>query len=384
MKGDGKKPPRLMPNVPAARSAAGMPELTGSRPHVWFFGASRLGNQTFDRQIFMDNRQLRRRYPLKICPSTRALGSTVKSTADIVAVTVNFKELPMTTAQTTTFASNSSRIFVFDEVYPLRAAQEQAEKKKLKAFGMLAKYNPLNRPKEETVLLSREELRYEPFWHITAMRSVDYHCQVNYQVPVHNPYAQFIEVDKLSFDVTRQKKDKARIEFTAIEHCHRKIPYDTHIDGMKREIKAEILEGYIKKYKYTEVDHLEKPQLLKPLLTLAGATQLAMSQLSREAINATDVASDRVEFERTHLYTRPVYAFEFRWSTADKVGVIEVDGLTGEVVENGSWFVEKITQRLTRDRLIDLGSELVNLAVPGGGLVIKAVGYATDNSKDFV
>lgn len=287
----------------------------------------------------------------------------------------------MTTAQTTTFLTNSSRIFVFDEVYPFRAAQEQADKKKLNAFGMLAKYNPLNRPKAETVQLSRQELRYEPFWHITAMRSVDYHCQVSYQVPVHNPYAQLIEVDRLSFDVSRQK-DKGRISFIAVEHCHRKIRYDEHIDGMKREIEAEILEGYIKKYKYAEVEQLEKPQLLKPLLTLAGATQLAMSQLSREAINATDISSDKVEFERTHLYARPVYAFEFRWSTADKVGVIEVDGLTGEVIENGSWFVEKITQRLTRDRLIDLGAEVVNIAIPGGGFVVKAVGYATDSSKD--
>jgi hypothetical protein len=150
---------------------------------------------------------------------------------------------------------------------------------------------------------------------------------------------------------------------------------------MKREIKPKTLEGYINKYKYMEVEQLEKPQLLKPLLTLSGATQLAMSQLASEVINATDISSDRVEFERTHLYARPVYAFEFRWSTADKVGVIEVDGLTGEVVENGNWFVEKMTQRLTRDRLVDLGAELANLAVPGGGLVIKAVAFAADSTK---
>ena len=79
--------------------------------------------------------------------------------------------------------SSASKIFVFDEVYPLRAAQEQAEKKKLSAFGMMAKFNPLNRPKEDIVQLSRQELRLEPFWHVVAMRSVE----LTYQVSVHNP-----------------------------------------------------------------------------------------------------------------------------------------------------------------------------------------------------
>ena len=83
--------------------------------------------------------------------------------------------------------SSASKIFVFDEVYPLRAAQEQAEKKKLSAFGMMAKFNLLNSPKEDTVQLSRQELRLEPFLHVVAMRSVDCRCQLTYQVPVHNP-----------------------------------------------------------------------------------------------------------------------------------------------------------------------------------------------------
>ena len=55
------------------------------------------------------------------------------------------------------------RILLFEEVYPARAAQEQAEKSKLNAFGTLARLNPLNRPKADTVLLSKWELRYEPF-----------------------------------------------------------------------------------------------------------------------------------------------------------------------------------------------------------------------------
>ena len=159
-------------------------------------------------------------------------------------------------------ASDASKIFVFDEVYPLRAAQEQAEKKKLGAFGMLTKLNPFNRPKEDTVQLSRQELRLEPFWHMVAKRSIDYTCQLTYPVAVNNPYAQSLQIEDKIYEVTRQK-DKARIEFVAIEHCHRKIPFDRLMDGMQREIKPAVFESLINKFKYTEAEQVDRPELLK-------------------------------------------------------------------------------------------------------------------------
>ncbi|HSU21548.1 MAG TPA: hypothetical protein VLK60_06620 [Variovorax sp.] len=275
-------------------------------------------------------------------------------------------------------ASDPKRIFVFDEVYPFRAAQEQAEKKKLDAFGLIAKFNPLNRPRHDTVLLSRQEMRLEPFWHVVAQRSVDYTCQVTYQVPVHNPYAQSLQVEEQRHEVARQK-DKARIEFVATELCHRKIQFDRMIDGMQRDIKASALKSYIEKYKYTESEGVERPgELLRPFISLAAATQIAVASLTSEAINAFEIQKDHTDFERTHLYLRPVFAFEFRWSSADKVGVIEVDGLTGEVIENGRWFKEKLDEVLTRDMLIDIGAEVTGAFIPGGGTAVKLLGKFTE------
>jgi len=274
---------------------------------------------------------------------------------------------------------SAKKIFVFEEVYPLRAAQEQAEKKKLSAFGLIAKFNPLNRPKNETVQLSRQELRWEPFWHIVAKRSVDYSCQLTYQVPVHNPYAQTLQLDDKVFEVARQK-DKARIEFVALEHCHRKIQFDRLIDGMQRDMKSSAFELYINKYKYHETEQVESRELLKPLFSMAAAKQLAGASLTGEAVNAFEIQSDNIEFERTYMYMRPVFAFEFRWSSADKVGVIEVDGLTGEVVENGRWFKDKINKIVTRDMLVDLGAEVAGTLIPGGGVAVKLIGKMTDSS----
>lgn len=283
----------------------------------------------------------------------------------------------MTEQPMTSTAVNASKLFVFDEVYPFRAAQEQAEKKKLSAFGMFAKFNPLNRPKDDTVQMSRQELRLEPFWHIVAKRSVDYTCQLTYQVPVHNQYAQALHIEDKVFEVARQK-DKARFEFVALEHCHRKIEFNRLIDGMQRDIKSAALETYISKYKYTEVEELDRPEVLKPLLSLAGAKQLASANLTGEAINAFEIQTDSIEFERSYIYLRPVFAFEFKWTSADKVGVIEVDGLTGEVIENGHWFKDKVNKIITRESLLDLGAEVAGSLIPGGGVAVKLIGKMSE------
>lgn len=276
--------------------------------------------------------------------------------------------------------ASAGKILVFDEVYPFRAAQEQAERKKLSAFGMLAKLNPLNRPKDATVQLARQELRLEPFWHIAAKRSVDYTCQLTYQVPVNNPYAQTLTMEGRVFDVARQK-DKARIEFVALEQCHRKIEFNRFLDGMQRSTKSAVLEAYIGKYKYTEVESLERPGVLKPLLSLAGAMQQASASLTGEAVNAFEIQSDSIDFDRAYMYLRPVFAFEFKWTTADKVGVIEVDGLTGEVVENGDWFKDKVNKIITRETLVDLGAEVAGSLIPGGGIAVKLIGKLSEPDK---
>ena len=80
-----------------------------------------------------------------------------------------------------------------------------------------------------------------------------------------------------------------------------------------------------------------------------------------------------VAIEKAHLYKRPVFAFEFAWTTEDKIGVIEVDGLTGEVIENGKWFKERMETVLTREMLFAASAEIAGVVVPGGGFAVKVV-----------
>ena len=267
------------------------------------------------------------------------------------------------------------KIFVFNKVFEFASAKQQAEKKKLNAFGMFAKFNPLKRPTDETVLLKEQILRYEPFWFVESKRQVDYSCAVTYSIPVHNPHTTAISiqqtgVEQASYPVIRQQ-DKSKAEVQVVERCHRAIHYSNYFDGLKREIKPSILADYIKKFNHDEVQEVAMDNVLQPLLSVDELTSFVRSSLQNQVINATNIESDLEEISSLYVYFRPVYAFEYHWSTADKVGVIEVDGLTGEILENGHWFKGTFDQAFTRDNLIELSAELASTVVPGGGTMVK-------------
>lgn len=276
-------------------------------------------------------------------------------------------------AERVQYASDAGKVFVFDQVYPLSAATEQANQKKLNAFGMLAKLNPFKRPKDETVLLSKHVLRYEPFWHVATSRSVDYSRELIYVVEIGNIHANRVLVDGKEYPIVEQAKKRA-INLPGLEYSHRQIDYEDHIDGLLRDLKRSSLANYITKYKASEQTVLELPEAIVPQLRLPMLLQKIGQTLKAEEINAHEFQEDVIDIGKLHLYYRPVFAFEFTWTTEDKAGVIEVDGLTGEVIENGQWFKEKLQALTTREMLFEMGAELAGAFVPGGGAAVKVIG----------
>jgi hypothetical protein len=270
------------------------------------------------------------------------------------------------------YMDNAEKVFVFDQVYPLSAANEQANQKKLNAFGMLAKLNPFKRPREDTVLLSKHVLRYEPFWHVVTTRAADYSRELTYPVEIGNAYAKKVVINDKEYSITEQA-GKRTINLQAVEYSHRKIHYEDHIDGLSRDLKKGTLANYISKYKVQEQTVLELPEAIVPQLRLPMLLQKIRQTLAAEVINAHEFQEDLISVEKVHLYYRPVFAFEFAWTTEDKVGVIEVDGLTGEVIENGQWFRETLQAITTREMLFELGSEFASALIPGGGTAVKVI-----------
>ncbi len=272
--------------------------------------------------------------------------------------------------------SSVYRILYFEEVYPVRAAEEQAEKSKLAAFGTLARLNPLNRPRPETVKLSKWELRYEPFWHLVAQRQVDYLHEAVYALPITNPHARRVEIAGTAFEII-PSNGKPRVDVQLHEYCHRKIDAVVHQDGLKRGLKPAKLQGYIDRFKAVERIQLDMAGTIAPQLPFTAAVQLVMAKLAAEPIDAHAIQQDCTEFTTAHLYFRPVFAFEYSWN--NKLGVIEIDGLSGEVIENGEWFRDKVEIMMSREMLFELGAEVASAVVPGSGYAVKLLNKVTQD-----
>lgn len=266
------------------------------------------------------------------------------------------------------------KIFIFKKIFDSEAAKQQAEKKKLNAFG-LWKFNLLKRPQEDTVVLKQHILRYEPFWFVASKRTVNYTCLTTYSVPIYNRYASSVTIKN---DVYEDRKypaihqnERSHIELDVVENCHRSIEYSAYWDGLKREMRSTVFENYIRKFIYHEVDRVDLENVLEPLLSLDYLTGVVRSELNRETISASHIQEDLEEISSLFLYFRPVYAFEYYWAIGDRTGIIEVDGLTGEVAENGSWFKDSFEQAFTKQNLIELSAELASTVVPGAGTAVR-------------
>ena len=281
---------------------------------------------------------------------------------------------------------DAKKVYIFEPVYDISAATEQANKKKLDAFGMMAKFNILNKPKDEAVHAARSELRYEPFWFIDSNRKVDYKLLLERKLDVDDEYATSILIDGKNYEIFEDSKksfvsnDKRYSTLNVQYNCNREIKYKTYIDGLGRNIKSENYEKLFKNsnYKFKEVEDLTNiDNIINPTFSFSSAIEEMKNSLLREKIISHEILTDDAIVDKIYLYFRPVYAFEFIWSNENKVGIIEIDGLNGEISEKGVWLKDRVSKVMTRDMFFDIGGEIANGMVPGGGVVVKMIDRMT-------
>ena len=281
---------------------------------------------------------------------------------------------------------DAKKVYIFEPVYDISAATEQANKKKLDAFGMMAKFNILNKPKDEAVHAARSELRYEPFWFIDSNRRVDYKLLLERKLEVDDEYANSILIDGKTYEIFEDSKksfvsnDKRYSTLNVQYNCNREIKYKTYIDGLGRNIKSENYEKLFKNsnYKFKEVEDLTNiDNIINPTFSFSSAIEEMKNSLLREKIISHEILTDDAIVDKIYLYFRPVYAFEFIWSNENKVGIIEIDGLNGEVSEKGVWLKDRVSKVMTRDMFFDIGGEIANGMVPSGGVVVKMIDKMT-------
>ena len=281
---------------------------------------------------------------------------------------------------------DAKKVYIFEPVYDISAATEQANKKKLDAFGMMAKFNILNKPKDEAVHAARSELRYEPFWFIDSNRKVDYKLLLERKLDVDDEYATSILIDGKDYEIFEDSKksfvsnDKRYSTLNVQYNCNREIKYKTYIDGIGRNIKSENYEKLFKNsnYKFKEVEDLTNiDNIINPTFSFSSAIEEMKNSLLREKIISHEILTDDAIVDKIYLYFRPVYAFEFIWSNENKVDIIEIDGLNGEISEKGVWLKDRVSKVMTRDMFFDIGGEIANGMVPGGGVVVKMIDRMT-------
>ena len=281
---------------------------------------------------------------------------------------------------------DAKKVYIFEPVYDISAATEQANKKKLDAFGMMAKFNILNKPKDEAVHAGRSELRYEPFWFIDSNRKVDYKLLLERKLDVDDEYSNSILIDGKTYEIFEDSKksfvsnDKRYSTLNVQYNCNREIKYKTYIDGLGRNIKSENYEKLFKNsnYKFKEVEDLTNiDNIINPTFSFSSAIEEMKNSLLREKIISHEILTDDAIVDKIYLYFRPVYAFEFIWSNENKVGIIEIDGLNGEISEKGVWLKDRVSKVMTRDMFFDIGGEIANGMVPGGGVVVKMIDRMT-------
>ena len=68
-------------------------------------------------------------------------------------------------------------------------------------------------------------------------------------------------------------------------------------------------------------------------------------------VQADVVVEEVLTLEASDLYYRPIWAFEFHWAPKDKTGVLEIDGLTGQVHQAASLTSSKSFPAIARSNI---------------------------------
>ncbi|MCE1176153.1 MAG: hypothetical protein LWW76_03425 [Burkholderiales bacterium] len=269
---------------------------------------------------------------------------------------------------------SARKVFRFRANYNHDAALQQAEKKKLDAFGALSKLKFWDRPKEEDVVVSNYQLQYEPFWYCFAERKCTYKKKAIYSVKAKSTYATDVALNGQLFGVNH-----GSISIEGIEHCTQDNQFDEYFPGLSRASKN--LGEYKKKFasliELLEPEGINSLEYLEPEQRASLIIHTAIKNIT-VPIDADEILKDEIHILNLHIYYRPVYNFEFTFAQKGLAGIIQIDGLNGEIVARGDTQLNKaVGKLLTRESLFDLGTEIAGVIMPGGNVIVKAVDTLT-------
>lgn len=251
------------------------------------------------------------------------------------------------------------------------AAEKKAWEKKTNAFDALSKVTGFfSRPKDEDFELTYSEHRYQPFWHVVANARYVYDRNANYQITVSGKEVRSVTLLNADYQETN-----GHIHVPVVEHCVQEEHEEVYVDGVSGKHEPELSE-YVKKSSEEVKGKIEKlvekdAILVPPTARVSAIMRDALSKMIK-GIQADKILEEHVEVTTVNLYYHPIYAFQYHWKSKDKDGIVEIDGITGNVSAGSRIFSEYLGKVLDTDFLFDIGADAAGMFIPGGSIAVKA------------
>ena len=266
--------------------------------------------------------------------------------------------------------------------FSLDVARNRVEQKKMSLIaGMLGSL--FSRSKPEELQLATVENRVQPFWLLDASSRTSYDRARTYAVPASGPEVKSVTVGGQDLPTVPQPKIGPAFILTGIEHCLQELQTRQTFDGITGN-KVDLLK-YVSAAK-TEITDLsafapEGVLVIPPQVKANAVVRQVTAEVVQPVQNVQTIHEERVDIQTIDLNFRPIYAFEYEWTTKNKKVVIEFDPLTGEMRTGGKKLSDQIKGLLTRDLIFDVTADAFGTIVPGGSIAVKLVKAVVDRKK---
>jgi hypothetical protein len=267
----------------------------------------------------------------------------------------------------------NEKLLVFADNLGAERVQKMLGEQKTKLFIGLASL--LSKPNADDIEIIYQEKRYEAFWHIVGSSHYDYSKRNKYQVPVQEEVKRVV-LDGKDYHIDLHQKS---FEVEVTDHCHEEYRKEIMVNALSG--REENYSDYLK-YEYRKLDSTES--LLKDgskVIDLQVRAPFLVRQVTNalaKPIKADEIFREELVISDLNLFFHPVYFFEMKWKSKNKIASIAFDAVTGAVNYRASKLTDNLANAFTTDDLFDMGKELAASIIPGGGIAMMVGRKAVD------
>jgi hypothetical protein len=181
--------------------------------------------------------------------------------------------------------------------------------------------------------------------------------------------------------VVASGKSPAAFALAVLEHCTEDLREEVWTDGMTGQPVgngAALMTGPSVEVADPAALAADETIVVPPDHRASAIVRQLLAKLM-VPLQADQIFEEQLAVPSLELVYRPIWAFEFELPAKAKRGVVEVDGLTGEVKTATSLRLQ-INRHVSRDAVFDIGADTIGMIVPGGNIALKLARAAIDHT----